>query len=544
MRVLTKLFVFAGIAALISVVPAYAAPLGQPAYSQFNAERASIFVGYHLAQQQQHLRPQSRRRYKRRRKHSLPEALAPLILRDLTRPRARREPPPRQRRKVRPRREQQTPRAQQRPTRSAQPRFRPTPAPDIPLPAPKLADMAEPDGRDPPTPLPQRRVPPEPADLAGLFDGKPHRPREIVVIIATTDAEETQLDLMRDYNVVLVARIPIELLGQVLVHFRLPDNRDLPQTVAAINADTRVISAQPSYIYQLLDDGQAASRRKQYSLAALRIPTARSVAAKSDVSIAVIDSCVDTAHPDLAGVIERQFDAFSRTEQDVSCDASQPHGTAIAGIISARGELSGIAPRARLLAARAFGYEGAHGNRLEATTVTLMSSLDWAARQGARIYNLSFAGPEDPVMQRMIEELAAGDNLLVGAAGNEGPDAAPVYPAAYDGVLAVTAVDAAAKPYKRANRGDYIDLAAPGVDVLVIAPGNSYDIASGTSYAAAHISGVIALILEKNASLNGRLLVGSLRQTARDLGQAGIDPTYGAGLANAEGAIRLLSGVE
>lgn len=542
-RVFTRLFVLAAIAAVISVLPAYASPAGQAASSQFDAKPGSTSSRYQLAQQQ-YQRPQRRRRDKRRRKRSLPEALAPLILRELTRPRARREPPPRQRRRARPRRERQTPRAQQRPTRRAQPRFQPVPAPDMPLPAPKVADMADPDGRDPLTPLPQRRVPPQPVDLAGLFENKPHRPREIVVRIATADAEETQLDLMRDYNVVLVARIPIELLSQVLVHFRLPGNRDLPQLVAALNADPRVISAQPNYIYQLLDDGQDASQQKQYSLAALRIPPARGLATGRDVRIAVIDTCIDTAHAGLAGVIERQFDAFARTEQDVSCNASQPHGTAIAGIISARGELRGIAPRARLFAARAFGYEGAHGNSLEATTVTLVSSLDWAAEQGARIYNLSFAGPEDPVMRRMMEELAAGDHLLVGAAGNEGPDAPPVYPAAYDGVLAVTAVDVAAKPYGRANHGDYIDLAAPGVDVLVIAPGNSYDIASGTSYAAAHISGVIALMLEKNASMNGGILVDSLRQTARDLGQAGHDPTFGAGLADTQGAMQFLSGVE
>ena len=538
------LLLLAGIAVVGSITPAYAAPLSQPAYSHFKATHASTLGSYHLAQRQQYNRRPRKRRDRRRRKRSLPEALAPLILKELTRPRARPGPPPRQRRRVRPRRERQTPRARQRQPRRAQPRFQPVPAPDMPLPAPKVADKAEPGGRDPLAPLPQRREPPREINLAGLFEGKPHRSREIVVMMAAANAEQTQLDLMGDYNILLVAQVSIDLLDQVLVQFRLPGNRDLPQIVGALNADPRVISAQPNYIYQLLDDGQTASQHRQYSLAALRIPAARTPSSTSDVSIAVIDTCIDTTHPGLAGVIERQFDAFARTEENVSCDASEPHGTAIAGIISARGELRGIAPRARLLAARAFAHGAGRSGGPEATTVTLASALEWAAENGARIYNLSFAGPEDPVMRRMMTELVARNYLLVGAAGNEGPDALPVYPAAYNGVLSVTAVDVEAKPYMQANRGDYIDLAAPGVDVLVIAPGSSYDMASGTSYAAAHLSGVIALMLEKNARLDRGLLLQSLRQTARDLGQAGRDPTFGAGLANAEGAMRFLSGIE
>jgi len=543
-RICKMLLLLAGIAIVGSITPAYPAPLSQPAYSHFKATHASTLGSYHLAQQQQYNRRPRKRRNKRRRQRSLPKALAPLILKELTRPRARRNPPPRQRRSVRPRQERQQPRARQRPPRVAQPRFQPVPAPDMPLPAPKVADMTGPGGRDPVAPLPQRREPSRETNLAGLFEGKPHRSREIVVMIAAANAEQTQLDLMGDYNILLVAQVSIDLLDQVLVQFRLPGNRDLPQVVGALNADPRVISAQPNYIYQLLDDGQVASHHRQYSLAALRIPAARSPSSTSDVSIAVIDTCIDTTHPGLAGVIERQFDAVAQTEENLSCDASEPHGTAIAGIISARGELTGIAPRARLMAARAFAHEGAGDNGAEATTVTLASSLDWAAKHGARIYNLSFAGPEDPVMRRIMEELVASDHLLVGAAGNNGPDAPPVYPAAYDGVLAVTAVDMGEKPYVQANRGDYIDLAAPGVDVLIIAPGNSYDMASGTSYAAAHLTGVIALMLEKNASLDRGLLLKSLRQTARDLGPSGRDPMFGAGLADAQSAIQFVSDVE
>lgn len=539
-RIVLKLVFIAGMSLVLGSAGAHASPLEDAVYGQLRENRTAEIGGYQLVQQRRYQGRQRRRGRPRRRNRSgpsLPEVLAPLILNELTRPRTRRSPP--RRRRVRPRPQRQQPRAT-RPKRRAQPRFQPVPAPDMPLPAPRTADIAAPDGRDPLPPLPARRDLPQASAVAALFDGKPHRPRDIVVMIATSNADETRLELMGDYNVLLVGQTPVALLDQVLVHFRLPGNRDLQQIVAELNADPRVISVQPNYIYRLLDDAQASGRHKQYSLAALRIPAAHGFATGRNVGVAVIDSCVDASHPDLDGTIARQFDAFARAEQDIPCVAPDAHGTAIAGIISARGELTGIAPRAHLLAARAFSHEGTGDDTPEATTVTLASSLDWAAGHDARIYNLSFAGPDDPVMRRIMTELSARDYVLVGAAGNDGPDAPPVYPAAYDGVLAVTAIDAGTEPYVDANRGDYIDLAAPGVDILVLAPEDSYDIASGTSYAAAHLSGVIALMLERSEDLNRGRLVQFLSRTARDLGAAGRDPVFGAGLANAQDALDAL----
>jgi subtilisin family serine protease len=180
--------------------------------------------------------------------------------------------------------------------------------------------------------------------------------------------------------------------------------------------------------------------------------------------------------------------------------APEPPGTEIAGILVARAKLTGVAPEAKLLSVRAFS--GGKAKPAQSTSLQLLKGINWAFDAGARIMNMSFAGPMDPLLERIIKAAAEKGVILVAAAGNEGPKAPPVYPAAYPDVIAVTATDEKDKLYAKANRGDYISVAAPGVDI--IAPGlkGSYALSSGTSMAAAHVSGVAALLLERNAELS------------------------------------------
>ena len=151
----------------------------------------------------------------------------------------------------------------------------------------------------------------------------------------------------------------------------------------------------------------------------------------------------------------------------------------------------GVAPGAKLLAIRAFAGEGGKLGEGD-TTDHIVRSIDWAHQRGARVVNMSFTGPRDPLLSR---ELRAGTEkgiVFIAAAGNDGPNAA----AADDNVIAVTASDAADKLYPAANRGPHVCLAAPGVNVLAAACSGGYDFKSGTSYAAAHVSGAVALLLQ------------------------------------------------
>ncbi len=248
-----------------------------------------------------------------------------------------------------------------------------------------------------------------------------------------------------------------------------------------------------------------------------------------DIRIAVIDSGIDVAHPELAGAIVGTYDALRSTE------GPHTHGTGIAGAIAARSRLLGSAPSARLLAIRAFG---ATSGGAESTSFVVLKGINYAVEQGAQIINMSFAGPKDPLLERGLAAAAKRGIILIAAAGNAGPKSPPLYPAADRNVIAVSATDATDKLFEASNRGNHLALAAPGVDLLLPSPDEKYQVASGTSFAAAYVSGLAALIVERNPGVAPDVVRRILTDTARDLGPKGKDDQFGAGIANALAAVQ------
>jgi len=171
-----------------------------------------------------------------------------------------------------------------------------------------------------------------------------------------------------------------------------------------------------------------------------------------------------------------------------------PHGTAIAGAIAANSKLVGVAPKVRILAVRAFSGSG---ESAQSTTFNILKGIDWAAAKNARIINMS----ADPMLRQMLAIANARGIVLVAAVGNAGPKPPPLYPGADAGVIGVTATDADDRPMPQANRGPQVAVAAPGVEILAAAPDGKYQITSGTSVAAAHVSGVAALLLANRSLL-------------------------------------------
>jgi subtilisin family serine protease len=149
-----------------------------------------------------------------------------------------------------------------------------------------------------------------------------------------------------------------------------------------------------------------------------------------------------------------------------------------------------------------------------------------------RIINMSFAGPRDLMVERSLQKAFDQGIVLIAAAGNAGPKSPPLYPAADANVIAVSATDYADKPFKMANQGKYIAVAAPGVDVLVPAPKGAYQLTTGTSVAAAHVSGVAALLLESRPNLTPKEVRAILMSTARAINPKGQDAITGAGLVD------------
>ncbi|CCD87627.1 conserved exported protein of unknown function, putative subtilisin-like serine protease [Bradyrhizobium sp. ORS 285] len=338
--------------------------------------------------------------------------------------------------------------------------------------------------------------------------------------------------LARRYGLQRISSQNFPLIGATIGLFRITDRRSVEAVSRAFAADRSVRAVQPNYRYALQQSATPAEGDPaQYALAKLRLPEAHKLAQGSNVTIAVIDSAVDLKHPEFA---DASFDTYDALGGD---EGPHVHGTGIAGVIVSHKRLMGSAPYARIIAIRAFGV-GKKGGGAESSSYVILKALDYAALHGAQIINMSFAGPKDAVIERAIAAVAAKEVVMVAAAGNAGAKSPPLYPAANPNVIAVSATDTRDQLLPASNRGNYIALAAPGADIFLPAPDGKYQIISGTSFSAAYVSGLAALVLERNPSLKPETVRTVLTRTARDLGSPGQDDLFGAGEADALAAVQ------
>lgn len=315
------------------------------------------------------------------------------------------------------------------------------------------------------------------------------------------------------------------LAGATLHRYAITSGASVAETIAALEADPNVVYAQPNYIYALQQNAAAATSA-QYALDRLDVRAALDMTRGRDVRVAVIDTAIDTSHPELAQASLEIIDVSDGWDGKPAA-----HGTSIAGIIAAGASLTGIAPDAHLIGVTAFSPDSTGQARGNSWTVA--KGMDAAWRAGAQVFNLSFAGPPDPLVENELSGAARRGIVAFAAAGNEGPQASPLYPAAYVSTIAVTATDAEDAIYDKANGGDYVAVAAPGVDILALAPGGSFAFSSGTSLATAHASGLAALALSAAPNLKPGQVEGLIAESSRDLGAPGRDPVFGAGIPDA-----------
>ncbi len=384
--------------------------------------------------------------------------------------------------------------------------------------------------------------PATPATATDAPDPDDYVPDEILVRFPANADTALINAVAADFDLTVRASQNLPLLGQKLVKFRIPPNQSLETLAQRLGEDPRTEGISFNYRYDLSQQkGTPASQRKatntpasgppQYALTLLNLSQAHAIATGKNIRIGVIDSAIDIRHPALRTAIKKQFDATGRPASGPALNMK--HGTAVASLIAGRQGMRGAAPKAQLYAIRAFWHHHATGAP-RSTSFVLAKAVGWAVAEQIQLLNLSFTGPADPLLERLLAKAAAKGVFTVAAAGNGGPSAPAAYPAAYGHVLAVTAVDAQQAIYRHANRGDYIAVAAPGVDVFVAAPHGGYDLLSGTSMAAALVTGSLALLLERQPNITSRQLREALLATARDLGAPGRDSIFGAGLVNAQ----------
>jgi hypothetical protein len=366
--------------------------------------------------------------------------------------------------------------------------------------------------------------------IAALTAGRPHRPKEAIILVSADRASEIAARIEGQYNVTAGPRVLIPLLDGAIVRLGFTDNRSLEGLLQALSADADVQSVQPNYDYSASKEAAHPQVAPQYAGDKLRLEEAHRVARGNGVMIAVIDTAIDASHPELEGAIAGIFDAVGEGPAE-----AEPHGTEIAGILVARSVLKGVAPGAKLLSVRAF--RGGGDDPALSTSFQLLKGINWAFASGAKVMNMSFAGPLDPLLERIVKTAAAKGAIFIAAGGNNGPKGPPVYPAAYPEVIAVTATDEKDKLYGKANRGDYIFIAAPGVDIVAPVLRGGYDLSSGTSMAAAHVSGVVALLLERDGKLDWSGARAILLKSARKPDASDAADAFGAGIVDAASAL-------
>ena len=341
--------------------------------------------------------------------------------------------------------------------------------------------------------------------------------RQLIVTLAQATPEvwaNLTKGLSDDYGLVQIGAFPLTSLAVQCVVFQLTEDRPLEQVLAQLAADPRVESAQLNQVFTGLYAGTRDHTKEQYGFRKVGADLAHAWVRGRGVRVAVIDTGADTEHPDLRGRIAQTTNFVEGGEQTFTSDL---HGTAVAGVIGARADdnfgISGIAPDADLLLVKACWHR--QPKRFEAwcSSWTLAKAIDFAIVERARVLNLSLGGPADTLLTRLLLKAVEEHGITVVAAVNE-RDQASSFPANLSSVIAVVASDPHDIVRAAAGKNQTL-LAAPGVEVLTTVPNRAYGFLSGSSFAAAHVSGIVALLLEGNPQLSPRHVLELLNATAR-----------------------------
>ncbi|HEX4152419.1 MAG TPA: S8 family serine peptidase [Steroidobacteraceae bacterium] len=287
-------------------------------------------------------------------------------------------------------------------------------------------------------------------------------------------------------------------------------------TKAAL-AEMRAADPQGTYDYDHIYLGSGAPPRAAGTQAGPAAPAAATAAATAGepahalIRVGLLDTGVDGTHPAFRDSDIRPWGCAGKRVPDA-------HGTAVASLLVARAG-------AELYAADVYCSEPTGGS-----VDVIAAALGWMAAEQVAVINVSLVGPKNLSLERIIDALVARGHLIVAAVGNDGPAAPPLYPAAYPGVVGVTAVDAHRRVLIEAERGPQVMFAAPGADLKAAGTAHGYVAVRGTSFASPTVAALLAAMIaapDRRASLDA---VDALARRAIDLGPPGRDLTYGFGL--------------
>ena len=323
-------------------------------------------------------------------------------------------------------------------------------------------------------------------------------------------------EIAQQYRLSFVAAWTMESLGEQCVVFDVPRDRSAREIVRRLASDPRVTLAQMVETFRTQGGGDPYAHL-QHGSATLRLDQAHRWATGKGVKIAVVDTGVDFDHPDLRERVKKAQSFVDRGERTFTNDI---HGTAVAGLIAATADngagIAGAAPQAEIYALKACWEQPPGARQAVCNSYTLAQAVDFAIARipDTQILNFSLGGPEDPLLGKLIDRALAKGIVVVAADGGTPTQG---FPANHKGVIGVMGSDDLNGPPTVPAGHSRATLAAPGVDILTTMPHGRYDLFSGSSAAAAEVSGIAALLLEKNPKLTPAQLAAILQKTAHPI---------------------------
>ena len=348
-------------------------------------------------------------------------------------------------------------------------------------------------------------------------------PTELVALVGGFGTANRLAFVAAERGYRLESRDSLSGIGLEMLTFRLPPEVVPADAIAALERREPAATVGLNHAYRDAPRSSgAAATPRTYADALLAWPAA---GCPAQIPVGIIDTAIDPGAPGL-----RDVSITSRTLSARAPAEGAEHATAVAEVLAGPGRLRD----ARLYHAAVVG-DVADADPA-AGVDDIMRAIDWLYDQGVRVVNVSLAGPYNKILDRGLHAAADRGMVIVAAAGNDGAGAPPRYPAAFDFVIAVTAVDADLRAYDRAPRGDHIDFAAPGVDVFVPVGGGRY--LTGTSISAPFVTALIAADPASRNLRSAREARDNLSRSTLDLGAIGRDDTFGTGLATARSPCR------
>ena len=334
-------------------------------------------------------------------------------------------------------------------------------------------------------------------------------------------ANELSKQRLIEHGAIIISESQYPALNLALLRFNVPEALDSKQALSDLLSVEDTTSLARNHIYQAQNkSAESAGDTDKSTKNTIGLGTGS--VCDLDVKVGLIDSAIDANHRAL-----KQADITAKSFLPDTINQSAQHGTAIASVLVGKSEaLMPLLPKAKVYSAQVFYQQSDYAQG--ATLSAIITGVNWLIEQNVNVINMSLAGPDNQILQRVLTAAMAKGVWVIAAAGNEGPAAPAMYPAAYQDVIAVSAIDKQQQPYRWSNRGDYIDYAALGVNVLTAQSGHRFGRESGTSIAAPHITAHIACL----AAIYGedkQMVFTQLNKFAVDLGPKGKDPIYGVG---------------